>query len=100
MCVTSAAQMAFFMACQTCLVEIKTVPDEAVGLFDGPLGGGLPAVVSTLCPVNSIYEVCTVHEIECRIYTCVDCSKVIVPLNSAIVGALNFGCVLTNLLHR
>jgi len=50
----SAARLAVLSACQTGIVDFHKVPDEAIGFPAGLIQAGVPAVVSTLWPVNDI----------------------------------------------
>jgi CHAT domain-containing protein len=47
-------RLAVLSACQTGLVDIARIPDEAVGLPAGLLQAGVPTVVGTLWPVEDI----------------------------------------------
>ena len=50
----SAVSLAVLSACQTGITDFQNVPDEAVGFPAGFLQAGVPAVVSTLWPVNDL----------------------------------------------
>jgi CHAT domain-containing protein len=47
-------RLAVLSACQTGLIDFQRVPDEVVGLPAGLLQAGVPAVISTLWPVDDL----------------------------------------------
>ena len=57
-----SARLAVLSACQTGLSDFERVPDEAVGLAAGFIRAGVPAVLTTLWPVDDLSTALLVAE--------------------------------------